>query len=215
MNQEKIKKMTNNQLIKHVEYLVRRERQLVECLILHLQEIQDRKLFLQMGFVSLFECLVKHFKYSESSAYARISVLKILKDVPQVAQELSTGELNLTSLTLVQSFIKKQEKQSGQKISIEEKIKYLATIKNKNTSETKQILAQIDPDIQLPTDQLRYLDSQNVQLQITTNKNILQKIEHLKSLISHSNINPSYSEILEMSLDAAIEKIEKKKRNSF
>ncbi len=137
MNQEKIKKMTNNQLIKHVEYLVRRERQLVECLILHLQEIQDRKLFLQMGFVSLFECLVKHFKYSESSAYARISVLKILKDVPQVAQELSTGELNLTSLTLVQSFIKKQEKQSGQKISIEEKIKYLATIKNKNTSETK------------------------------------------------------------------------------
>ncbi len=49
-----------------------------------------------------------------------------------------------------------------------------------------------------------------MQLQITTNKNILQKIEHLKSLISHSNINPSYSEILEMSLDAAIEKIEKK-----
>ncbi len=208
----KLKKMSDDQLIQQVEYLVRRERQLVECLIWHLQEIQDRKLYLQMGFTSLFECLVKHFKYSESSAYSRISVLRIIKDVPQVAEGLGSGELNLTNLTLAQSYIKKQEKISGHKMSIEQKTQMVTCVKNKSSDEVKQIFAQLNPTLDLPVDQTRYLDENHVQLQMTINKNILAKVEHLKSLISHSNINPSFAEILEISLDAAIEKIEKKKR---
>jgi hypothetical protein len=211
MDSSQIKSMTDNELIKRVEYLVLRERQLVECLIWHLREIQDRKLFIPMGYTSLFECLVKHFKYSEAVAYSRISALKILNEVPEAIQALNLGEVNLTTLSMTQSFIRKQEKEVGAKLPTEQKLEYLQNIKNKTTQQVKQILATMNPAKELPLDKVLYLDSNHVQIQVTANKSLLQKIEKMKELISHQNLNPSYSELLHLALDAAIEKIEKKK----
>jgi hypothetical protein len=45
----------------------------------------------------------------------------------------------------------------------------------------------------------------------TLPKDILEKINYLKSLISHKNINPTYEELLSLAFDAAIEKEENKK----
>jgi hypothetical protein len=211
MNSANIKLMTDSQLIKYVAHLVQREREIVECLIWHLQEVQDRKLFIQMGYTSMFECLVKHFKYSEPVAYSRISALRIISEVPAVADALNSGEVNLTTLTMAQSFIRKQEKESGEKISIEMKTQYIESIKNKSTAEVKQILATLNPIAELPLDRVQYLDMDHVQLQVTADRNLLEKIEHLKSLISHENLNPSFNEIFNLALDAAIEKVEKRK----
>jgi hypothetical protein len=211
MNSPTLKTMSDSELIERVEYLVRRERELVECLIWHLQEIQDRKLFIQMGFTSLFECLVRHFKYSEAVAYTRISALKILSAVPQAAEALNSGEVNLTTLSLTQSFIRKQEKDTGEKVPQEQKVQYLNSIKNKSTQEVKQILATIHPARELPIDKIRYLDKDHAQLQVIVCNKLLDKIQKLKELISHENLNPSYNEVLNLALDAAIEKVEKKK----
>jgi hypothetical protein len=211
MNSANIKFMTDSQLIQRTEYLVRRERKVVECIIWHLQEIQDRKLFIQMKCSSMLECLVKHFKYSETVAYSRIAALRIISEVPTVADGLRSGEINLTNLTLTQSFMRKQEKKSGEVFSIEQKTQYIECIKNKSTAEVKQILATLNPVAALPPDRVHYLDKDHVQLHVTADRGILDKIEHLKSLISHENLNPSYDEIFNMALDAAIEKVEKKK----
>jgi hypothetical protein len=211
MNSTNIKTLSDSQLIKRVEYLVRRERELVECLIWHLQEIQDRKLYIQMGFTGLFECLVRHFKYSEAVAYSRISALKILSAVPQAVEALNSGEVNLTTLSLTQSFIRKQEKDTGEKVSLEQKIQYLHSIKNKSTQEVKQILAIMSPALELPIDKVQYLDKDHAQLQVTVCTKLLDKIQKLKELISHENLNPTYNELLHLALDAAIEKVEKKK----
>lgn len=211
MNSVNIKSMSDDLLIERVEYLVRRERELMECLIWHLQEIQDRKLFIAMGFTSLFECLVKHFKYSEAVAYSRISALKILNAVPEATQALNAGEVNITTLSLAQSFIRKQEKETGEAVSAEQKVQYLNSIKNKSVQEARQILASINPVLELPQDKIAYLDSDHAQLQAVVGKSVLEKIEKLKSLISHENLDPSYNELLNLALDAAIEKVEKKK----
>ncbi|MNL22833.1 hypothetical protein D3C87_1441930 [compost metagenome] len=191
--------------------MVRRERQIVECMIWHLQEVQDRKLFIQMGYTSLFECLVQHFKYSEPVAYTRISALKIINAVPEAAEALNSGEVSLTTLSLTQSFIRKQEKETGEKVSKEQKVQYLESIKNKSTQEVKQVLAEISPTPELPLDKVKYLDGKHAQLLSTVDKSLLEKIEHLKALISHENLTPTHNDILNIALDAAIEKIEKKK----
>jgi hypothetical protein len=211
MTSANIKTMSDSQLIERVEYLVRRERELVECLIWHLQEIQDRKLYIQMGFTSLFDCLVRHFKYSEAVAYSRISALKIISAVPEAAEALNSGEVNLTTLSLTQSFIRKQEKETGVKVPAEQKVEYLQAIKNKSTQEVKQILATLSPISELPVDKIHYLDKDHAQLQATVCKTLLDKIEKLKALISHENIDPSYNELLHLAFDAAIEKADKKR----
>ncbi|MEK2688517.1 HNH endonuclease [Bdellovibrio sp. GT3] len=211
MNSTNVKSMTDHQLIERVDFLVRRERELAECLIWHLQEIQERKLYIQMGFVSLFECLVKRFKYSEATAYSRISALKIISTIPEAAEALCSGEVNVTNLTLVQSSIRKQEKATGESVSIEQKTQYLNSIKSKTTQEAKQILAEINPIQELPTDKIQYLDKDHAQLQVTVEKSVLAKFEKLKALISHENISPNYNDLLHLALDAATEKIEKRK----
>ena len=211
MNPENVKSLNDLQLIERTEYLVRRERQVIECLIWHLQEIQDRRLYIKMGYTDMFECLVKHFKYSETVAYARKASLKIIKEVPMITEALSSGELNLTNLSLAQTFFKKQEKKNEHPVTTEQKIDLIENIKNKTTHEVKQLLAELSPEMNLPVDQVKYLSFEKVQIQMTVDKNLLDKINYLKSLISHENINPNYNDLLGMALDAAIEKKEKKK----
>jgi hypothetical protein len=208
---QNLRHLSDHDLILKVESLVRQERQLIEDLIWHLQEIQDRKLYISMGYSSLFECLVKRFAYSEAVAYTRISALRIMTAVPEAAKALSDGEVTLTTLSLTQSFIRKQEKESGHKLSIETKEQYLAAIKNKSTQEVKQTLARLNPAQELPIDKVIYLTESDVQLQITTDINLLKKIETVKALISHENIDPTYNELLHMAFDAVLEKKEKAK----
>ena len=211
MNSATVKSLSDQQLIERTEYLARRERAVVDYLIWHLQEIQDRKLFILMGYTSLFECLVKHFKYSEPVAYTRMSALKIMSAVPEAAGALNSGEVSLTTLSLTQSFIRKQEKETGEKISLEQKIQYLESIKNRSAAEVKKVLATIHPVAELPLDKVHHLTSDHAQLQVVVDNSTLAKLETLKSLISHENIDPTYSELFSLSLDLAIEAIEKKK----
>lgn len=206
-----LRNLSDRELIHKVESLVRQERQVIEDLIWHLQEIQDRKLYISMGYSSLFECLVKRFSYSEAVAYSRISALRIMTAVPEAAKALSDGEVTLTTLSLTQSFVRKQEKELGHKLPRETKEQYLAAIRNKSTQEVKQTLARLNPAQELPLDKVIYLTESDVQLQITTDIHLLEKIETVKALISHENIDPTYNELLHMAFDALIEKKEKAK----
>lgn len=66
LTKHSLRYLSDHDLILKVDSLVRQERQLIEDLIWHLQEIQDRRLYISMGYSSLFECLVKRFSYSEA-----------------------------------------------------------------------------------------------------------------------------------------------------
>ena len=211
MNQISIKSLSDPDLILSTERVVEQERKIVQVLIWHLQEIQDRKLFLSMGFVSLYECLIQHFKMSDTTAYGRIKVLKILEDVPEICESLKTGELNISNIALAHSFIEKHQKITGEELSSTEKVDLIENLKNKTTSEVKELLARCNPDTALPYDEIKILSGSHSQLRSTVSNELVQRIEYLKSLISHENINPTHEELLAMAFDALIEKVEKKK----
>src|ERR1700730_16738050 len=104
MISKNVKSMNNQELIQSADHGVSLERDLADGLILHFQEIEWRGLYLQMGYGSMFEFFVKRYKYSETTAYERLSVLRLTKEVPEVSVALSTGEINITNLTLAKSF---------------------------------------------------------------------------------------------------------------
>jgi hypothetical protein len=206
-----IKSLEDKALIKSTEALVQKEREIVESLIWHLEEINNRKLYISMGYESLYKCLVYHFKMSESTAYGRLTVLELIKEIPTITEDLKSGELNITNLRATKAFINKYEKENHEVLTSEDKLELIEKIKNKTQDEVKEYFAQIHPTMALPIDQIKYLDQNHVQLQATIKKDLLEKIEYLKSLISHQNINPTYEELLSLAFDAAIEKEEKKK----
>ncbi len=59
------------------------ERKITLEIIELLEEIDRRKLYLLRGFGSLLEYCVKELKYSESSAYRRISAMRVVHDLPE------------------------------------------------------------------------------------------------------------------------------------
>jgi 5-methylcytosine-specific restriction endonuclease McrA len=99
MNQAFIQSLNDQDLIASTERVVEQERKIVQVVIWHLQEIQDRQLYVSMNYTSLYDCLIKHFKMSDTTAYGRIKVLKILADVPLVSESLKTGEATTQQIT--------------------------------------------------------------------------------------------------------------------
>jgi hypothetical protein len=211
MNQAFIQSLNDQDLIASTERVVEQERKIVQVVIWHLQEIQDRQLYISMNYTSLYECLIKRFKMSDTTAYGRIKVLKILADVPLVSESLKTGALNISNIALAHSFIEKHQKVTGEELSIDDKVELIENIKNKTNSEVKELLARYNPDFALPYDEIRPLTKTHSQMKSTVSKELVGKIEYLKSLISHEYINPTHEELFSLAFDTLIEKVEKKK----
>jgi hypothetical protein len=73
--------------------LLARTRELVEqshCteadLLVHLGEIDERKLFLERAFPSMFACCVGEFRFSEDAAYSRIVVARAARELPAMIE---------------------------------------------------------------------------------------------------------------------------------
>jgi hypothetical protein len=211
MNQAFIQSLSDHDLIASTERVVEQERKIVQVVIWHLQEIQDRRLYISMNYTSLYECLITHFKMSDTTAYGRIKVLKILADIPAASESLKSGELNISNIALAHSFIEKHQKVTGEELSFDDKVELIENLKNKTGAEAKQLLARCNPDFALPHDEIRPLTKTHSQMKSTISNELVEKIEHLKALISHENINPTHEDILNLAFDALIEKVEKKK----
>lgn len=209
--QEDIKSLSNEDLLLSTESVLEEERKIVQVLIWHLQEIQDRKLFISLGYESLYQCLIKHFKMSDTTAYGRIKVLKILEEVPEVSDSLKSGALSVSNIALAHSFIEEHQKLTGEELSQEDKLEIFENLKDKTTTEAKEFFARCNPETNLPHDEIHLLTETHSQIRSTVTNKLIEKINYLKSLISHEYINPTHEELLTLAFDALIEKAEKKK----
>src|SRR5688572_26417067 len=75
-----------------------------------LQEIDQAKIYLQMGFPSLFQYAVEALRLSEAQAYAFMSVARKSKLVPELKNEIKTGSLTLSKATRILSVITPKNK---------------------------------------------------------------------------------------------------------
>src|SRR5688572_15208742 len=89
----------DSELLDKTHILVRQEREITLEILHLLKEIESRKLFLARGFSSLFDFCVKSLGYSESSAYRRISSMRLLNEIPEVEEKIMANKVNLSTLT--------------------------------------------------------------------------------------------------------------------
>ena len=67
------------------------EADLLECL----EQIQARRIYLEKGYSSLFEYIVKSLGHSESTAYSFQTILRKSREVPELKQMVKVGEITL------------------------------------------------------------------------------------------------------------------------
>jgi hypothetical protein len=73
--------------------------------LLHLAEVDRRRLHLALGYPSLFEYLVRAHRFSKGAASRRMTCARLLGRFPQAAPMLRDGRLGLTTLTALREVL--------------------------------------------------------------------------------------------------------------
>ena len=128
--------LSDRELLDRVKALVSKERVTTLEILLHLIEVERRKLHLSLGYPSLFEYCTRHLGYSSSAAGRRIHAARCVRDFPEIYGLLQKNEVNLSSVSLVASILTEANKDD-----------LLGRIRNKSQKEVEGIVADYRPPV--------------------------------------------------------------------
>ena len=199
-----LRTISDSELLSKLKTLVQTEREILTEILHHLLEVETRKLHLIEGYGSMFQYAIEALGYSEAQAYRRISAMRLLRELPQIADSIQNGSLNLTHLTQAREYFKSEAKKE-EALSKDEKLTILSSLEHKTTRETEKIFAGLDPD-KIPTDQERPLRENLTEIRFVGNDALLEKLKRFKELDSHVQKDPNYAELFERLVDLALKK---------
>ena len=93
--------------------LARHEQALQLRVLDHLREIDARRLYLRLGFSSLFDYTVRELHYTEAAAWRRIKAMRLCRETRGVRERLQDGSLNLSNAALLQNSFERWERSGG------------------------------------------------------------------------------------------------------
>lgn len=188
-------KLSDNQLLTNMQKLVRTERKITLLILSYINEIERRGLYLDLGYDSIYNYLIKGLGYSNGSAYRRIQSARLLQKLPNISKKIESGTLNITQLSHLQKEIKTQNK-LGNKLSTEETTDLLSKLENKDSFETQKIIA-IEMDLPLiKKDKLTPQKDDSIRMEFTLSREQFEEFELSKSLLSHICYDGKWPEIL-------------------
>src|SRR5207253_10588277 len=93
--------LSSSELLARTRELVDQSRCTEADLLVHLGEIDERKLYLECAFPSMFEFCVGELRFSEDAAYNRIMVARAARRLPAVIEAMRSGQVHLSGLRLL------------------------------------------------------------------------------------------------------------------
>jgi hypothetical protein len=91
----------NEQLVAALVGLVRRENDALSDLLAHLAELDERRLYLELGFSSLFAYCTEVLGFCKSSAGRRIAAARVCRKYREAFARVAKGELQLSVLSVL------------------------------------------------------------------------------------------------------------------
>ncbi len=190
-----LQNISDQDLVLRLEKLTRTERKITHVILLHINEVDSRQLYAGLGFESLYAYLTKGLFYSESAAYRRLQAARLLKTMPEVAEKIESGALNLSQLTQVQKCLKEENKK-GLKVGTEKVQEILNTLQHKSILESEKILAFEFKQPVKGWESVKPQQDESVRLELTFSKVQFEILQQAQSLLSHLCPAGSWNEVL-------------------
>lgn len=203
-----LKLKSNKVLVVEIKEKVANERELLIEILHYLLEIEERKIYLEMGYSSLFAFVTEELGYSEASAQRRIQAMRLIKDVPQVEEKLESGKLSLSVAAQIQGFIRKEE------IPQSDKLELIEQLEGTSSRECEKKLIAIAPETSLPKEKTRIITEDKTMIQFIADKEMMKDIERLKFLLSHQNYQGRYDQLFKQTLKMALNQIDPERREA-
>jgi len=207
-----LKTLSDEMLMQKTDGLVKEERERLTNLLRHFREIERRRLYSDYKYGSLHKMLVGHYGYSDDEAYLRTSAMRLLKDVPEVEEKITNGELTLSHLGLAQTFFRKEAKIQQAEISKDMKLEILSQISDQSLREAERfVLSQSSAPEEHKPDKVRIISEEKMEYRFTADNSLETKISEVKGLLAHKYPSLSMAELLEVMCELTIETLKKEK----
>ena len=129
-----VESLSSSDLLSATRELVQSSRCLEEKLLVHLGEIDERKLYLDLGFPSMFAFCVGELGFSEDVAYNRIMVARAARRMPGILDAMRSGRVHLAGLRVL-----------APHLTIENHSKVLAEAAGRSKREIEELVARLSP----------------------------------------------------------------------
>ena len=213
-----LKNKNDQSLVMDLKGLVSRERETLTQILHYLREIDCRQIYLARGYDSLFSWMLGELGYSEAAAYRRISAMGLIKEIPEVEENIKSGEMSLSVASQVQSYFRREDKKRKESrqspLPKEEKRTLLDQLKGSSARECEKKLIQLNPEVNLSKERVRPLSDNTTSIQFTVQNDMMEKIELLKQLLSHQIPEGKYSQVFEKTVDMALELLDPARREA-
>jgi len=219
--------LSDDELDRSLKSLVKKENEVLSEILLHICEVDLRKLYLKRSFGSLYDYLTQYMGYSSGPAQRRIDAARLSKEVPSLIEDLKAGHLNLSQVSLVQQFIRQKQMSDRKRacgsepasnsnlfasndrkslctIQPQLKTDLLGSLKNKSIAESQVIVSKALEIERLEKPKIKRQADESVRFEISFSKEQWGKLEKMKSLLSHSLPNGTWDQVLEYVADRVI-----------
>ncbi len=139
----RLQSLSDQEILSRIHELASQERSLTRQVLLHLNEIERRRLHLKLGYASMFDYCTSGLGYSASSAARRIRTARCIERFPEVLALLEKNEVNLSTVSQV-----------SRVLSAENKDRVLTRIKGKSQREVDAMVAEYEPRA-MPADRVK------------------------------------------------------------
>ena len=179
-----LRSLSDDELLARTREVARREQDLTVQVIAHLEEVGRRRLFAARGYSSLFDYAVKGLGYSEPAASQRVAAMRLARAVPGARERLERGELKLSNAAAVERFIRREEKETGRRLTLEAKSGIVAEVSGKSARETERVLAaRSEAAGMLPRpERARPLTAEHTELKLVAGAELMARIERAREL---------------------------------
>lgn len=129
-----VERLSASELLSATRHLVNTSRGVEAELLVHLGEIDVRRLYLDRAYRSMFAFCIGEYGFSEDVAYNRITVARAARRLPSILEAARSGTVHMTGLRLL-----------APHLDAENHVQVLAEAAGKTTRQIEELVARLAP----------------------------------------------------------------------
>ena len=228
-----LSELSDHELVSRLSALCLEGHALTARMIVHLMEVEERRLDLRAACTSMFDFCQRKLGMSEGAAFRRINAARLVKRFPSLLARIERGELHLSTLVLLRPHL------------AEENVEELsAAVAGKTQRQVEELLARRAPKADVPSaiveihppssaraptlfasadegavaalpaaprSRVAPLAEARYSVQLTAGADLKAKLERACDLMRHRNPSGDLAPVLETALDLLLAKLEKQR----
>jgi hypothetical protein len=226
-----LRALSDDELLADLGRLVGARQRLTARMLLYLGEIEERRLHLKAAYPSMFEFLLNELGMSEGEAYRHLAGARLGRAFPLVIELVESGKLHLSGLVLLRDFLTEQNhvellNDAASKTTRAIEALLVARFPKPAVEDTiRKLPDPTQPALRLDSaatgntpeprppvkGRIEPLSPERYKIQFTASQELVEKLEHAKNLLSHTNPSGELAVIVARAVELLIAELEKKK----